>query len=105
VASNPVDLGTPGGRSVWLDRSPPRRVSDPANGPGALAIWAPRVGHLLARPEDAPRAALPAQAAHDLGVHQVWCCLPEDTKHAFGSQFSQIVVRVLRGIRTWEVDV
>ena len=33
---------------------------------------------------------------------QVWRYLPEDTKQAFGSQFSQIVVRVLHGLRTSE---
>ena len=103
MVSNPVDLGTPGGRGVWVDRSPARRLSSPDAGAGDPAGWAARHGHLLGWHEDAPSsAALLTHAATDLGMPQVWRFLPEDTKQAFGSRFSQIMVRVLRGLRTSE---
>ena len=106
MARDPVDLRTPGGRGVWVDRSPARRLSYADDSAGDPALWAARYGHLLAGHENAPSsAALPSPAATDLVMPQVWRCLPEDTKQAFGSQFSQIVVRGLRGLRTSEGTV
>ena len=106
MARDPVDLRTPGGRGVWVDRSPARRLSYPDEGPRDPAVWATGNGHLLAWYEDAPSAeAFPTLAATDIVMPQVWRCLPEDTKHAFGSRFSQIVVRILRDLRTSEGTV
>jgi hypothetical protein len=103
MARNPVDLRTPGGRGVWVDRSPARRLSSPHEGAGDPPVGAARHGDLLAGHEDTPSSAtLPPHATIDLSMPQVWRCLPEGTKHAFGSRFSQIVVRVLRDLRTAE---
>ena len=105
MAGYPVDLGTPSGRGVWVDRSSARLLSDPDEGTGAPPVWTAGDGDLLARHEGAPPpASLPTPAAHDLIMPHVWRFLPEDTKHAFGNRFSQIVVRALRGIRTSEVE-
>jgi hypothetical protein len=38
-------------------------------------------------------------------MHQAWGFFPEEPKHAFGTQFSHIVMRVLRGIQTSKVTV
>src|SRR2546428_13894842 len=104
MARDPVDLRTPSGRGVWLDRSPARRLSHADDRTGDPARRAPRDGHLLAQHEGAPPPVLlSTQAAYDLAMPHVWRCLPEDTKQAFGSRFSQIAVRVLHGLRTSEV--
>jgi hypothetical protein len=102
MARDPVDLRTPGSRGIWVDRSPARMLSYPDDSPGDPAFRTARHGHLLARYEDASSEALPTHAAPDIAMPQVWGCLPEDTKQAFGSRFSQIVVRVLHGLRTSE---
>jgi hypothetical protein len=106
MARDPVDLRTPGGRGVWVDRSPARELSYPDKSTGDPALGAPRHGHLLAWHDDTPSTeALPTPAAPDIGMPQVWGCLPEDAKQAFGSRFSQIVVRVIHGLRTSEGTV
>jgi hypothetical protein len=103
MARDPVDLRTPGGRGVWVDRSSTRSMSYSDDSAGDPAIRAARHGHLLAWHEGAPSSeALPAHAATDLIMPPVWRFLPEDTKQAFGTRFSQIVVRVLHGLRTSE---
>jgi hypothetical protein len=38
-------------------------------------------------------------------MHQVWGLLSAETKHAFGTQFSHIIMRVLRGLQTSKVAV
>src|ERR671924_1050088 len=48
VAGDSVDLGTPGGRGVWLDRSPTRSLSYADDRTRAPALRAPRDGDLLA---------------------------------------------------------
>jgi hypothetical protein len=103
MARDPVNLRTPGGRGVWLDQSPARRLSSADDSAGDPTLWPPRHGRLLAGHADAPSSeALLTAAAPDLAMPQVWRGLPEETKQAFGSRFSQIVVRVLRGLRTSE---
>jgi len=104
MAGDSIDLGMPSGCGVWVDRSPARRVSDADDRPGDPARRAPGDGHLLAGPENAPpHASLSTSAAHDIVMPQVWGCLAEEAKQAFGNRFSQIVVRVLHGLRTAEV--
>ena len=94
----------------WTDLPPeccPTQImrSDPDQDSGDPALQAARHGHLLARHADVLAEALPTYAAPDLALPQVWGCLPDDTKQAFGSRFSQIVVRVLQGLRTSEGSV
>jgi hypothetical protein len=106
MARDPVDLGTPSGRGVWLDRPSARRLSYPDNSAGDPALWAARYSYLLAGHADAPSAeALPTHTATDIVMPQVWGYLPEDAKQAFGSRFSQIVVRVVHDLRTSEGSV
>jgi len=38
-------------------------------------------------------------------MHQAWGLLSEETKHAFGIQFSHIIMRVLRSLQTSKVAV
>jgi hypothetical protein len=38
-------------------------------------------------------------------MHQAWGLLSEEAKHAFGLQFSLIVLRVLRGLQISQVEV
>jgi len=38
-------------------------------------------------------------------MHQAWGLLSEETKHAFGIQFSHIIMRVLRGLQASQVAV
>ena len=38
-------------------------------------------------------------------MHQAWGLLSEETKHAFGTQFSYIIMRVLRGLQASKVAV
>src|SRR5438034_570477 len=106
MARAPVDLRTPGGRGVWVDRSPARRLSSPDEGPRAPAVWAPGNGPLWAWYEDAPSPeAFPTLAPTDRVLPQGWRCGPEDTTHAFGSRFASMVVRILRALRTSEGPV
>jgi hypothetical protein len=56
-----------------------------------------------ASPPSSP--SLPHPTEEDVAMHQAWGLLPEETKHAFGTQFSHIVMRVLRGIQTSKVTV
>jgi hypothetical protein len=103
MARHPVDLRTPGGRGVWLDRSPAHRLSYANKGAGDPSVWVACHGYLLAGHEDTPSSETSlSHAAADLGMPQVWRCLPEEAKQALGSRFSQIMVRVLRGLRTSE---
>src|SRR5262249_45410952 len=106
VAGDAVDLGTPGGRGLWLDRSPTRNLSDADDRTRAPALRAPRDGDLLAwhaRPPSFP--SLPNPTAEDVAMHQAWGVLSEETKHAFGTQFSHIIMRVLRGLQASKVTV
>lgn len=105
MARDPVDLRAPGSRGIWVDRSAARMLSYPDDSTRDPALRTARHSHLLARHADASSAALPTPAALDIAMPQVWGCLPEDTKQAFGSRFSQIVVRVLHGLRTSEGSV
>lgn len=106
MARAPVNFRTPGSRGVWVDRSPARRLSYADKRAGDPPLWAARHGHLLAGHAGASTsAALPILTATDVGMPQVWRCLPEDTNQAFGSRFSQLMVRVLRGLRTSEGTV
>src|SRR5690349_1621301 len=52
MAGDSIDLGTPSGCGVWLDRSPARRVSDADEPTGDPALRAPRDGYLLAGHEN-----------------------------------------------------
>jgi hypothetical protein len=38
-------------------------------------------------------------------MHQAWGLFSEETKHAFGTQFSHIIMRVLRGLQASKVAV
>jgi hypothetical protein len=38
-------------------------------------------------------------------MHQAGGLVPEETKHAFGTQFSHILMRVLRGLQASQVAV
>ena len=102
MAREPVDLRTPGSRGLWVDRSPARMLSSPDHSTGDPPRRAARQGHLWARHEDAASAALPTHAAPDLAMPQGWSCLPAETTPALGRRFSQMVVRVLHGLRTSE---
>lgn len=68
------------------------------------AFRTPRDGDLLAWHASPPSSpSLPYPAEEEVAMHQAWGLLPEETKHAFGTQFSHIVMRVLRGIQTSKV--
>ncbi len=107
MVSRPVDIGTPSGSGLRLERPTGRESSSKAQHTGNPALWTARHGHILAEHEHPKPAQTLSQQVmpDDIALTQAWLLLPEETKGAFGHLFSRMAMRLLRSIPTSKVEL